>query len=107
VAADLGSDIEYLLDGGACAVGVESTIIDLSRGRAVLLRPGGAPREVIEAITGPLEGADRDAPAAPGTLESHYAPRARVIAVALDDVPATVALSTAAAARCAGASAAG
>jgi L-threonylcarbamoyladenylate synthase len=45
----------------------------------VLLRPGGAPRAAIEAITGPLELADREAPAAPGTLASHYAPRAQVI----------------------------
>jgi L-threonylcarbamoyladenylate synthase len=91
VAADLGRDVDYILDGGACDVGVESTIIDLSRGRAVLLRPGGAPRDVIEAITGPLTAIDREAPAAPGTLESHYAPRAKVIAVALDEVPAAVA----------------
>jgi L-threonylcarbamoyladenylate synthase len=91
VAKDLGTDVDYILDGGACDVGVESTIVDLSRGRPVLLRPGGTAREDIEAITGPLEGADRDAPAAPGTLESHYAPRARVLAVALSDVPAAVA----------------
>ena len=94
VAADLGTDVEYILDGGACDVGVESTIIDLSRGRAVLLRPGGTPREAIEAIVGPLGGADRDAPAAPGTLESHYAPRARVLAVSLGEVPAAVAAGT-------------
>jgi len=94
VEADLGDDVDYILDGGACEVGVESTIVDLSRGGAVLLRPGGAPREVIEAITGPLAGADRDAPAAPGTLASHYAPRAKVIAVSLHDVPATVAAAS-------------
>jgi L-threonylcarbamoyladenylate synthase len=94
VAADLGTDVDYILDGGPCEVGVESTIVDLSRGRAVLLRPGGAARDVIEAITGPLASADRDAPAAPGTLASHYAPRARVIAVALDEVPAAVAAAS-------------
>jgi L-threonylcarbamoyladenylate synthase len=83
VARELGHDprVRYLLDGGPCAVGVESTIVDLSRGRAVLLRPGGVPREAIEQITGPLAASDGDAPAAPGTLPSHYAPRARVIAV--------------------------
>jgi L-threonylcarbamoyladenylate synthase len=91
VVADLGDDVDYILDGGPCTVGVESTIIDLSRGRAVLLRPGGAPREVIEAITGPLDERDREAPAAPGTLESHYAPRAQVIAVAVSDVREAVA----------------
>ncbi len=93
VVADLGDDVGYVLDGGPCDVGVESTIVDLSRDRAVLLRPGGMPRDAIEAITGPLAAADAAAPAAPGTLASHYAPRAQVIAVALDEVPAAVAAS--------------
>jgi L-threonylcarbamoyladenylate synthase len=91
VAADLGDDVDYILDGGACDVGVESTIVDLSRARPVLLRPGGMPREAIEAIIGPLEGADAEAPAAPGTLASHYAPHAEVFAVDLRDVASTVA----------------
>lgn len=93
VVADLGGDVGYVLDGGPCEVGVESTIVDLSRDRAVLLRPGGMPRAAIEAITGPLAVADATAPAAPGTLASHYAPRAQVIAVAIDEVPAAVAAS--------------
>lgn len=91
VASDLGDAVDYLLDGGACEVGVESTIVDLSRGRAVLLRPGGLPREQIEPITGPLGGPDAAAPAAPGTLASHYAPRAQVVAARPDEVPAAVA----------------
>jgi L-threonylcarbamoyladenylate synthase len=91
VVADLGEDVDYVLDGGPCDVGVESTIVDLSRGRAVLLRPGGLARAAIEAITGPLADADVSAPAAPGTLASHYAPRAQVIAVAPADVPREVA----------------
>jgi L-threonylcarbamoyladenylate synthase len=91
VVADLGADVDYVLDGGACDVGVESTIVDFSRGHAVLLRPGGMPREAIEAIVGPLAAADAAAPAAPGTLASHYAPRAAVIAVEPDDVPLEVA----------------
>jgi L-threonylcarbamoyladenylate synthase len=90
VAADLGDDVDYILDGGPCSVGVESTIVDFSRGRPVLLRPGGMPREAIEAITGPLAAADAEAPAAPGTLASHYAPNAEVIAVEPDEVPAAV-----------------
>jgi L-threonylcarbamoyladenylate synthase len=94
VVTDLGDRVDYVLDGGPCAVGVESTIVDLSRGRAVLLRPGGLPREAIEAITGPLAAADAHAPAAPGTLASHYAPRAQVIAVAPDEVPAAIARAT-------------
>ncbi|HEY0255526.1 MAG TPA: L-threonylcarbamoyladenylate synthase, partial [Kofleriaceae bacterium] len=91
VAADLGEDVDYILDGGACEVGVESTIVDFSRGRPVLLRPGGMARAEIEAITGPLALADAHAPAAPGTLASHYAPRAIVIAVDPQDVPGEVA----------------
>jgi L-threonylcarbamoyladenylate synthase len=91
--------VDYLVDGGPCEVGVESTIVDLSRGRAVLLRPGGLPRERIEPILvpiiGPLVAPDAAAPAAPGTLASHYAPRARVIAVAPDEVPAAVAAARA------------
>jgi L-threonylcarbamoyladenylate synthase len=99
VAADLGAAIDYLLDGGPCEVGVESTIVDLSRGRPVLLRPGGLARERIEPITGPLEAPDAAAPAAPGTLASHYAPRAEVIAVAPGEVPAIVAAAIATGAR--------
>ncbi|HEY6037819.1 MAG TPA: L-threonylcarbamoyladenylate synthase [Kofleriaceae bacterium] len=91
VEADLGDDVDYILDGGPCAVGVESTIVDFSRGHPVLLRPGGMPRAAIEAIVGPLAVADAEAPAAPGTLASHYAPRAEVIAVDPSDVPAAVA----------------
>jgi L-threonylcarbamoyladenylate synthase len=91
VVHDLGAAVDYVLDGGACEVGVESTIVDLSRGRAVLLRPGGLARAAIEAEIGPLAAADAFAPAAPGTLVSHYAPRAVVIAVAPDEVPAAVA----------------
>lgn len=91
VVEDLGENVDYILDGGACDVGVESTIVDLSRARPVLLRPGGLPRETIEVIIGPLDAPDATAPAAPGTLASHYAPRAEVIAAELADVPAMVA----------------
>jgi L-threonylcarbamoyladenylate synthase len=91
VASDLGDAVDYLVDGGPCEVGVESTIVDLSRGRAVLLRPGGLPRERIELITGPLAAPDPGAPAAPGTLASHYAPRAELIAVEPGEVPQAVA----------------
>jgi L-threonylcarbamoyladenylate synthase len=91
VASDLGDDVDYILDGGPCSVGVESTIVDLSRGEPVLLRPGGMARESIEAVIGPLAAADAHAPAAPGTLASHYAPRAEVYAVEPAQVPAVVA----------------
>jgi L-threonylcarbamoyladenylate synthase len=81
VASELGSDL-LVLDGGACRVGIESTIIDCSRGAPVLLRPGTLTREQLEAACGqPLRSAHElagQAPRASGTLESHYAPRARV-----------------------------
>jgi L-threonylcarbamoyladenylate synthase len=68
-----------VLDGGDCAVGIESTIVDCSRGRAVLLRPGVLARDVIEAALGePLHAPDAAAPRASGTLEAHYAPSARL-----------------------------
>jgi L-threonylcarbamoyladenylate synthase len=71
-----------VLDGGPCRVGIESTIIDCTRGCPVLLRPGVFTREEIEAACGqplrsPAELQDQ-APRASGTLESHYAPNARV-----------------------------
>jgi L-threonylcarbamoyladenylate synthase len=91
VLADLGGEVDYILDGGPSNVGVESTIIDFSRGAPVLLRPGGMPREAIEAIVGRLAAPDAHAPAAPGTLASHYAPEAIVYAVEPSDVPRVVA----------------
>jgi L-threonylcarbamoyladenylate synthase len=76
----LNGRIAAVVDGGACAVGVESTIVGLD-GPARLLRPGGVPAELIEAVLGaPLKAAGR-AISAPGQLASHYAP---VAAVRLD-----------------------
>ena len=68
-----------ILDGGACPVGIESTIVDCSRGSPVLLRPGAITPAQIEAACGePVRERDEAAPRASGTLESHYAPRAKV-----------------------------
>lgn len=68
-----------VLDGGACEVGIESTIVDCSRGHPALLRPGLLSRTRIEAVLGePLAQADATAPKASGTLAAHYAPSARV-----------------------------
>lgn len=64
-----------VLDGGSCEVGLESTIVDVSRGVPVLLRPGGIPRGDLEKVLGaPLRQRDDDAPRASGTLAAHYAP---------------------------------
>ena len=78
VAQEFG-DALWVLDGGDCPLGIESTIVDCSRGRPVLLRPGVLTRAQLEAALGePLWAADDQAPRASGTLASHYAPRARV-----------------------------
>jgi L-threonylcarbamoyladenylate synthase len=74
VVAEFGGALA-VLDGGACAVGIESSIVDLSRGTPVLLRPGVLSRERLEAAAGlPLAARDAAAPRAPGTLAAHYAP---------------------------------
>jgi L-threonylcarbamoyladenylate synthase len=83
VRRDLGADVDFILDGGPCAVGVESTIVDFSSGDPVILRPGGLTRERLEDELGcsiPLRSAG--AVRVPGQLESHYAPRAQVLIVA-------------------------
>jgi L-threonylcarbamoyladenylate synthase len=76
---DLGDDVDLVLEGGPCTVGVESTIIDLTVSPPSVLRPGGIPLEALEAIIeGPVRGEDTGPRRAPGMLASHYAPRARV-----------------------------
>jgi L-threonylcarbamoyladenylate synthase len=68
-----------VLDGGACSVGIESSIVDCSRGHPVLLRPGVLARALIEAAAGePLREPDTQTPRAPGTLAAHYAPTAKL-----------------------------
>ena len=81
VQAEFG-DTLLVLDGGACEVGIESTIIDCTRGAPVLLRPGRISRAQVEAVCGqPLRAKDElgaPDPRASGTLEAHYAPTAKV-----------------------------
>jgi len=64
----------YIVDGGACRVGLESTVVDVTGANPVLLRPGGVAAEEIEAIIGPLMAPGEGAPRSPGMLERHYAP---------------------------------
>lgn len=81
VAADFNDAQGPILDGGRCPGGLESTVVGLSGDAPVLLRPGGTPRDEIEAVLGErLTGIQtgQAAPAAPGMLASHYAPRARL-----------------------------
>jgi L-threonylcarbamoyladenylate synthase len=76
VAADLGATV-HILDGGRCAVGVESTIVACLEGAVSLLRPGGLSVEAIEAVLGhPLDQTPAKGIQAPGMLASHYAPNA-------------------------------
>jgi L-threonylcarbamoyladenylate synthase len=111
VQAEFGEGL-LILDGGPCEVGIESTIVDCTRGAPVLLRPGQITRvridEVLRAagtdarLRDQHEIAARTAEAAPrasGTLESHYAPRAKVrlmdagaLQLALQDSPARIAV---------------
>ncbi len=76
VLAELDGRIAAVLDSGPCAVGLESTVLDLSGPMPVLLRPGGVSVEALEAEIGPIQHAttDTNAPASPGMLLSHYAP---------------------------------
>ncbi|MDR1301814.1 MAG: threonylcarbamoyl-AMP synthase, partial [Treponema sp.] len=78
VQEQLGDQVAFIIDGGPCGIGVESTVLDLSAGSPRILRPGGTPRERIEAVIGavacpPVEPGSTIH--APGQLKSHYAPR--------------------------------
>src|SRR5437016_1571021 len=94
VAESLGDRVKMILDGGPSLVGVESTVLDLTTDRPTLLRPGGATREAIEAVIGPIALSDAlptgdAARTSPGQLQSHYAParpvRLEAAAVAADE----------------------
>ena len=77
VAQGLGDKLAMILDGGACAVGVESTVLDLTSATPTLLRPGGVTLEQLKALLGPVavtQGHDDSGPKSPGMLASHYAP---------------------------------
>jgi L-threonylcarbamoyladenylate synthase len=81
VASEFGEDL-LIVDGGACEVGIESTIVDCTRGQPVLLRPGVLTPEQLEVACGePVKvptQPEATAPRASGTLASHYAPKALV-----------------------------
>jgi len=92
VHAELGAAVDLVLDGGVCAVGIESTILDLSRERAVLLRPGQiTPEQLAAVLHGEVALPDAGAPRVPGALESHYAPRTPLYLVAAAELPARLA----------------
>ncbi len=87
VVDELGSllqDGDVILDGGACGVGVESTIVDCTGDAPVILRPGAVSANDVREVTG-LDLGTRSDVRAPGTLASHYAPAARVTIIAAAD----------------------
>ncbi len=106
VRQQLGDRIDYLLDGGRCAVGVESTVLHVDDGRSTLLRPGGVTQEEIEQVIGPVnlppaaDANDEQPQTAPGMLSRHYAPRTplriveRVSDVAMADCTGLLTLQT-------------
>jgi L-threonylcarbamoyladenylate synthase len=81
VRADLGDDVDFVLDGGACPIGVESTIVDCTVDPPQVLRPGGIPSEDIASLLSTALGASIGPSRAPGMLASHYAPRCHVMLV--------------------------
>ncbi|WP_083460427.1 L-threonylcarbamoyladenylate synthase [Jiangella muralis] len=82
----LGAAVDFVLDGGPCGVGVESTIVDVTA-EPVILRPGGVAREDLEQALGcSVPVSSRSAVRVPGQHPSHYAPRARVLLVEPDQV---------------------
>ncbi|KAL8707473.1 MAG: hypothetical protein Q9220_007505 [cf. Caloplaca sp. 1 TL-2023] len=85
---DLSGRINLILDGGSCAVGVESTVVDGLTDPPVILRPGGISIEMIRqcpqwdnVAVGYTDGSQLDAPRAPGMKYKHYSPHAKVILV--------------------------
>lgn len=82
VRAELGDAVDFVLDGGPCGVGVESTIVDVTGETPSILRPGGVTREDLEAVLGYLiEAPSTSHVRVPGQHPSHYAPSARVVLV--------------------------
>lgn len=85
VRQEFADTVDYVLDGGACDLGIESTIIDMSGASPALLRPGCITASDIEsALSAPLTAPSAQSPRAPGTLEKHYAPRTPVMLLEVD-----------------------
>lgn len=94
VRAELGDAVDFVLDGGSCQVGVESTIVDVTGETPSILRPGGVTREDLEAVLGhPVAIPSASGVRVPGQHPSHYAPRARVVLVEPEKVVAEAELA--------------
>lgn len=80
VAEELGDLVDLILDGGRCAIGIESTIMDLTTGEPTILRPGGIPKEMLEDALSTSVPLRQGGPVrCPGQHPTHYAPRARLL----------------------------
>lgn len=105
VASELGDTVNLILDGGDCLVGIESTIVDLSRGAPVILRPGAITAEQISLVLGQpvtiqqgtVKNTADTAPRVSGSLASHYAPVTPLMVMSLDNITKNLALSNVAA----------
>ena len=93
VRAEFGDELPLILDGGPCRVGIESTIVDLSRGSPVVLRPGAITARDIQRVLGSAgaENVQGSAPRAPGLVKRHYAPRTPAELVATAALPGRLA----------------
>lgn len=97
VREELGERVSMVLDGGPCEVGIESTILDLSRDTPMILRPGAITADDIAAVIGRQPGqhpaaeqVDTAAPRVSGSLAAHYAPRTPLAVLTIDDLVATL-----------------
>lgn len=90
VAAQLGDQVPYILDGGPASVGIESTIVGFPAGHPTIYRQGGIPTEALARVVGTLVQRPHSSskPSAPGMLASHYAPR---IPLRVGDLPSLIA----------------
>lgn len=79
VAAELGGKIPYVLDGGECAVGLESTVVAFDGDKVLVLRAGGVTLEALQEICPQVEMRTGASTGSPGLLKSHYAPRTRLV----------------------------
>jgi L-threonylcarbamoyladenylate synthase len=90
VRVGLGDRVDYILDGGPCMVGIESTVLSLAEGAPVLLRPGGVSRQQLEEVIGPVAVQTKspgEAHPSPGMHPRHYSPRTKLLLVRDGEVP--------------------
>jgi L-threonylcarbamoyladenylate synthase len=93
VAEDFATEPDLMiLDGGKSEFGLESTVVDLTGRRPVLLRPGTVTLETLRSILGEVDAPEvREQGASPGTAARHYAPRTPALRVAISGIPAALA----------------